>query len=348
MEHWLVQNFQSLHILLLFLIIAASLFLLSRGADILVDEAVSLSVRWGIPKVLIGATVVSLGTTLPEATVSVAAAVGGNPDVALGNAVGSIICDTSLIIGVAALIRPLPIEKSVTNKQGWVHFAAGVFLVLTAIQWGSLSTLFQENGTIPQWIGFLFLFLLVIYMYRTTKKAKTEKESDAVEDLEAGGVELDEIDHASTVMVVLKLGLGLILIIISSKVLIPAVQVTAVKIGIPKSIIAATLVAFGTSLPELTTAISASRRGHGELAIGNVIGADVLNVLFVVGASAAVTPQGLEVPSYFYWFHFPIMLLILMIYRISLFSPTNRINRLPGALLLGFYLVFSVASYLII
>jgi len=348
MEHWLVETFQQFPIVPLFFVIAVTLFTLSRGADILVDEAVSLSVRWGIPKVLIGATIVSLGTTLPEATVSVAAAVGGNPDVALGNAVGSIICDTSLIIGIAALIRPLPIEKEITDKQGWVHFAAGILLVIIAVQWGSLSTLFTEEGSVPQWAGFLFLLLLVIYMLRTIKRTKDEKESDAEEDLAAAGVDIEEVDHASTVIVILKLVLGFTLIILSSKVLIPAVQVTAVKVGIPKSIIAATLVAFGTSLPELTTAISASRRGHGELAIGNVIGADVLNVLFVVGASAAVTPGGLTVPPYFYWFHFPIMLAILLIYRVSLFSPTNKINRIPGALLLGFYLVFTIASYLII
>lgn len=329
--------------LLIILIIAAALFLLSRGADILVNEAVSLSVRWGIPKMIIGATIVSLGTTLPEVSVSVAAAVGGQPDIALGNAVGSIICDTSMIIGIAALIRPLPVQRSLTDRQGWLHLGSAVLLVLVALPWSTIGQGLTQSGRVPQWSGVLFLLLLAIYLYWTVQRSR--KISTPMADKEEV---FNHTDSSPTVLVILKLLAGLVLIILSSRLLIPSVQVVALRAGIPKSIIAATLVAFGTSLPELSTAINASRKGHGELAIGNVIGADILNVLFVVGASAAVTRGGLQVPEHFYLFHFPVMLVVVILFRFSLLSRSRTIGRLPGALLLLFYIAFVVISYTMI
>lgn len=343
MEQWLLDLMQNFPIVVLFTVIFATLYLLSKGADILVDEAVSLSIRWGIPKVIIGATIVSLGTTLPEVTVSVAAAIGGNPDIALGNAVGSIICNTSLIIGIAVLIKPLPVHRSITDRQSTIQLITGVLVIISAISWTSFSGLFSQSGSIPQWVGFVFLFLLVLYLLDTFRRAKTGNFEDA--DIEEG---VSHIDSGPIILVLLKLSLGLFLIIIASKILLPTVQITAIKLGIPNSIIAATLIAFGTSLPELITAIQATRKGHGELAVGNVIGADILNVLFVIGASAAVTRNGLTVPPYFYWFHLPIMLGILIFFKFILHVPSRKIKRLPGIILLVVYVVFSVLSYLLI
>lgn len=343
MEHWLYQNLPDLPMIVLFLVILGTLYTLSKGADILVDEAVTLSVRWGIPKVVIGATIVSLGTTLPEASVSVAAAVGGNPDIALGNAIGSVICDSSLIIGIASLIRPLPVHRSSTDRQSWIQLASGALLIAVALPWSHLGELFSTDGIIRQWIGFIFLALLAAYLFLSFRRARMGT-LDSI-DLEE---ETKEQDSSPMFSVALKLIIGLALIIVSSKVLLPTVEVTAVRLGIPQSIIAATLIAFGTSLPELITAIQASRKGHGELAVGNVIGADILNILFVIGAAAAVTPAGLTVPSYFYWFHIPSMFLILILFKVFLSVGRPVIGRLQGTILLVVYGAFSILSYILI
>ncbi|HAK45805.1 MAG TPA: sodium:calcium antiporter [Spirochaeta sp.] len=331
MEELIVSLVEGQPIVVLFVIIFALLYILGKGADLLVDEAVTLSVKWGIPKVLIGATVVSLGTTLPEASVSVMAAVRGNPDMALGNAVGSIICDTGLIVGIAALISPLALNKKLVNRQGWLQFGSGILLVAVSLLAGA---------AIPQLAGITFIVLLILYMLITIRWSKDSDEPQPET--------LEHKDEGPMLLVLLKLALGVTLIILSSKVLIPTVEVTAVRIGIPQSIIAATLVAFGTSLPELVTAVSAARRGHGDLAIGNIIGADILNVLFVVGAAAAVTPEGLPIPKYFFSLQFPVMIGILLTFRlITLFAKT-AVKRWHGLLLLGMYIAYTVVSYVLV
>lgn len=321
--------------LLLLIVGAFSLFTLSKGADILVTQAVSLSIRWGVPKIIIGATIVSLGTTLPEASVSVLAAINGNPDLALGNAVGSIIANTGLIIGIASLIGKLPLDESTVDKQGRIQYLTGILLVLVSLPFLSSG----PGGNISQAVGIMFLILLAAYIYYSIKLAK---------DTPVDSISLDEIPvdpddkPISAQLVLLIIGIGLV--IISSKILIPTVEIGATRIGIPQSVIAATLVAFGTSLPELITAVTAVRKGHGELAIGNIIGADILNVLFVVGGAAAATSGGLSVPSIFYKLQFPTMLIILLAFRY--FSKKGSdIDKKEGIFLLGMYVVYIILNY---
>ncbi len=339
MEELLRTTLEGLPLVVLIAIAAFTLYTLSKGADILVDEAVALSVKWGVPKMIIGATVVSLGTTLPEAAVSVGAALQGNPDLALGNAVGSIICDTALIIGLASFVAPLTIDKSITNRQGWLQLGAGFLLVAVSVPWLHLDTIFSGNGSISQIIGFGFVALLIVYLISSVKSVKK------IEGLGELVGEIAENEKASSVVVIVKLIAGTALIIISSKILIPSVAIVAVRIGIPQSIIAATLVAFGTSLPELVTAITAAKKGHGELAIGNIIGADILNVLFVVGVSASVTGKGLVVPSVFFTFQFPVMLIALAVFRTSTIIAKKAITRRYGAVLFALYVVYLVVSF---
>ncbi len=329
MELWLEQLFTSLSLPLLLLIIAILIIALGKGADLLVDEAVSLSVRWGVPKIMIGATIVSLGTTLPEATVSVLAAVKGSPGLALGNAVGSIICDTGLILGIAAIMAPLPLNARIVNRQGWLQLGAGVLLVVSCL-----------SGRLPQFMGFIFLALLIAYiwasMYWVKKQDQVNSSFESVLD----------VDKASSCVILLKLVLGIFLVVGSSKFLIPAVQEVALRLYVPESIIAATLVAFGTSLPELVTAITAVRKGHGDLAVGNVVGADILNVLFVSGAAAAVTPKGLLAGPDFLYFLFPAMLLILFVFRIGVFFSKDHLKRPFGFVLLSIYILVTIIGYL--
>jgi cation:H+ antiporter len=337
MEELILSYLTSFPTLVLVLIVAAMLYTLSKGADMLVDEAVSLSIHWGVPKIIIGATIVSLGTTLPEATVSVLAAVNGNPDLALGNAIGSIIVDTGLIIGLAALIGHLPVDKMVVDRQGRIQFLSGLLLAIVSLPILSNGV----TGNISQWMGWLFLLILIIYTYVSLKWAKnTNCPGDDVADEAAFAVEKNPI-----VIQILKLIIGILLVIVSSKILIPSVGITAVRVGIPQSIIAATLVAFGTSLPELVTAVTAVRKGHGELAVGNIVGADILNVLFVVGSAAAVTKGGLDVPVNFYKLQIPAMLIILSAFRIFSKNKNDEISKKEGLFLSGIYFTYLVLNY---
>jgi cation:H+ antiporter len=324
-----LEHLPTIGIIMIFLF---TLFTLSKGADILVDQAVCLSIRWGIPKLIIGATIVSLGTTLPEATVSVFAAIKGNPALALGNAVGSIIADTGLIIGIAAIIGRLPVDKNTIDKQGKVQFFSGLLLVLISLPF--FSNL--ETGVIHQWMGWLLVILLIAYIFLSIKWAKNNNSEEATNSEEESEKIFSQI---------FKLLIGVSLVIISSKILIPSVEITALRIGIPQSVIAATLVAFGTSLPELITAVTAVRKGHGELAVGNIIGADILNVLFVVGLSASVTKGGLLVPVDFYKLQFPAMMIILTAFRIFAKNTDDVISKKEGIFLAGIYFIYIILNY---
>lgn len=338
-EQTLADFLTQVPLVILFVIIAAAIFVLARSADLLVDEAVTLSLHWGVPKSMIGATIVSLGTTLPEAAVSVMSAVAGFPGLALGNAVGSIIADTGLILGLAVLLGPVPVDKAVMNRQGWIKIAAGVGLVAAALPYTNLAGVFSEGGRIPQFVGFILLGFLVLYVWRSIRSSRgISSDSEIIEHAE-------EEQSQSTIWVFAKLVLGIIGVVASSRVLIPTVQETAMRLNIPDAIIAATLVAFGTSLPELVTAVTAVRKRHGEIALGNIIGADILNVLFVTGASAAVTSGGLKAPPYFFVIGFPTMLVLLLVFRSGLSFSKTHLSRPFAILLLALYVVGTVLSY---
>lgn len=313
-------------------IIAISLYALGKGADILVNEAIGLSIRWGIPKIIIGATIVSLGTTIPEVTVSVFAAMNGFPDLALGNALGSIITNTALILGLAALVGVLPMDKKALGNQGNIQLL--VISLFTIISLPIIS-----GGVISQKMGFAFLGLLILYIMGTLILSKKSNDEDS-----------DHLHHEESPLLVqlIKLVGGVALVIISSKILIPSVEVTAVRIGIPQSIIAATLVAFGTSLPELVTSVTAVRKGHGALAIGNVTGANILNILFVIGGSAAVTKEGLLVPEIFFKLQIPTMMISIILFYLYSKNKDDIITKIQGFIFLAVYIVYLGLSYILI
>ncbi|MDE0737347.1 MAG: sodium:calcium antiporter, partial [Pirellulaceae bacterium] len=280
MEH-LIEPYvigQSLWILLG--IVAVTIFVLGKSADTMIDEAVTISIRSGLPRVIIGATIVSLGTTMPEATVSVLAAFDGKPGMALGNAVGSVICDTGLILGLACLISPLPLNRALVNRQGWVQFGAGLLLVLACIPWNDPASVYSEQSgaVLHQATGWFFLVLLAVYMIWSVSLAKLAGESPSSTDDPDTPAEGNS--KSSLAKPIMRLLVGTLFLVFSSAVLITCAQELAVEhFNVPIAIIAATIVAFGTSLPELVTALTAVRKNQGELAIGNVIGADILNIL---------------------------------------------------------------------
>ena len=323
--------------------IVAILTVLGKSADWLVSEAVVLSERSGVPKVIVGATVVSLGTTAPEAAVSVLAALGGDPKFALGNAVGSIICDTGLILGIACLINPLRLPRQIVNRQGWLQFGAGWLLVAACWPWAAGGNPFRVGGNLPQLAGVLFLVLLAGYLWLSVHWAKSSRQTVDLEEY--------EVDKRSPMaLVVAKLLLAIFLVVGSSFVLIPAIKEAAERMGVPSAIIAATLVAFGTSLPELVTAVTAALKKHGDLAVGNIIGADILNVLFVAGTSAAVTQGGLTADPSFFQVLFPGMLLVLLVFRLGVFFSKDEMKRSFGVVLILVYaaVMVIVLSYTVL
>ena len=325
----------------LVVIFGCSIAILGVSADRLVELAVDLSLRTGLPRVIVGATVVSLGTTMPEAAVSVYAAFQGEPGLALGNAVGSIICDTGLILGLACLITPLPIDRKLVNRQGWIQFGAGVLLIACCIPWSAPLSAFGKNSAaaLPQMVGWGFLGLLVAYMIWSVKQAGSVEPDDQSEEIES------LVGRSSQLLVGLMF-VACLFLVGSSTVLVSATKEMAFRADVPTGIISATVLAFGTSLPELVTAMTAVRRGHGELAVGNVIGADILNVLFVAGASASVTTQGLAADENFFRIQFPFMLLVLVLFRVGIVTARNdRLARPFGVALLVSYVVY--LSYMV-
>ena len=348
MEH-LIEPYvvgQSLWILLG--IVCATIFVLGKSADTMIDEAVNISIRSGLPRVIIGATIVSLGTTMPEATVSVLAAFDGKPGMALGNAVGSVICDTGLILGLACLLSPLPLDRTLVNRQGWVQFGAGLLLVLACIPWNNPASAYSaESGAVlHQSTGWVFLVLLAIYMIWSVRSARLSEETPDFP--EVAETPQEEVRKGGLTMPVVRLLVGTLFLVFSSAVLIAAAQELAVEhFNVPIAIIAATIVAFGTSLPELVTALTAVRKNQGELAIGNVIGADILNILFVSGAAAAVTSKGLAAEPVMFRLQFPAMLIILGLFRIGIFSAkSGKLSRPFGALLLFSYIAYLTVAAL--
>ncbi|NNK12807.1 MAG: sodium:calcium antiporter, partial [Desulfofustis sp.] len=237
----------------------------------------------------------------------------------------------------SCILAAMPVNRYILNRTGWIQVGAAVLLV--AISVIALATRAPDSSPmLERWVGFFFLALLAAYLYITyywsKQKHGEEKNSAENEAPEARGLTLSWI---------LLLG-GLVLVIVGARLLVPGASEIAERIGVPDDVIAASMVAFGTSLPELITAITAIRKGHPEITVGNVVGADVLNCLFVIGAAAAAVP--LAIPQNFYTLHFPVMLLILFSFRG--FISTNKsgyFSKWQGIWLLSIYVGYLVIQY---
>lgn len=345
-DHW----FAGLAQLPLLLIGAASLAVLGKGADWLVDGASGVAYRAGLSKVIVGATIVSLGTTSPECAVSVMAAWSGNPGLALGNAIGSIIADTGLIFGLGCLMAVLPADRFVLSRQGWVQFGSGI--LLAALCYGSF-VLFGESAALGRPVGILLLVLLVAYMWLSIRWSREHRwgEPFQIDDRE----EQEEKEETPGSKLAVFIVAGLVCVLVASRVVIASVsELAKTHWGVPEVVIAGTLVAFGTSLPELVIGLSSLRRGHREILVGNVIGADVLNVLFVVGAAAAAAPLPIleptaRVPAIALWVHIPTMVGILVLFRVFIARSvrTGRFRRWYGIPLVAIYVIYTVAQFVV-
>ena len=329
---------------LLWVLSAGAIALLVYGADRAVGAAASLAAAAGLSKVVIGATVVSLGTTSPEAAVSVAAAIHGNPGLALGNGVGSIICDTALIFGLCCCLRRLPKDRFILNRHGWVQFGSGALLTATALALWAFSG--DINAVeIPRAVGFGFLGLLVWYMVMCVRWSRARRGVVAHGGSRTHEADGDVAPTKHKVVCLLSLVFGLALVVCGSELLVGSMKDICRRHEVPPAVIAVTFVALGTSLPELVTAITAIRKGHPDLLVGNIIGADILNVLFVIGASAAATP--LKIEPVFFTFLLPSMMAVLLLLRVYGLGRSGSFRRWQGIPLLAAYVVFvSLAVWL--
>lgn len=341
--------------IVLLLIAAVAMVFVIKGADWLVEGAAGIAKRLGMPEVVIGATIVSLGTTSPEMAVSVLAAFSGNAGLALGNGVGSIIADTGLILGVGLLLTRLPADRFVLNRQGWVQLGSAVLLAglcyaMFAVHGQAVDADGVPLARIGRWVGILFVILLVAYMAISIKWARQHPSGEPHLVAEDTGEVHTDHDNAGSHGMLGLVGMGLVglaMVVFAGDGLVQSVTVVAERWGVPDVVIASTLVALGTSLPELVVGITAIRKGHPELLVGNVIGADILNVLFVIGFAALAAPLPIVEPSarhpaIFLQLQVPTMLLTLLFVRVCMFKAVRaeRFDRWMGVPLVLMYVAF--------
>ena len=251
------------------------LVLLIKGGDWFVEGAVAVAHRFHLPELLIGATVVSIGTTLPEVMVSAQAAFQHNSGISYGNAIGSIICNTSLIAALTVAIRPGAVKRKTLGLPVAAFFlAAGIYAVIA-----------YTTGQFQRWQGVLLLGMFVVYMVLTVRSMK--KNPDAVDPEE----EPEEPGKERPLWLELVLlAVGTVAIAVGANLLVNNGTLIAQALGVPDSVIGLTMVALGTSLPELVTAITSLVKGHSALSLGNIIGANLFNLVLVSGTAITISP----------------------------------------------------------
>jgi len=305
------------------------------GADRLVSSAVKLARALGVSTVIIGATIVSLGTTSPEAAVSVRAAWAGDAGLALGNGIGSVICNMALIFGLCCCLTRLPLDRFVLYRYGMVQLGGGLLLAaVAAAKWFSVGGS-SEPAVLGRGFGVVLTALLIGFMLISIRWARRHPEF-VVAGLDGQSAQGRAVRSVLICLFVLILGLSLV--VGGAEVLIGSVKQICIRHRVPQAVLAGTLVALGTSLPELVTAIASVVKGHSELLVGNVVGANILNVLFVIGASALAKPLKLDSTTMFLFL--PVMLLVLALFTIFGLAGRGRFSRWQGVPLLLAYAVF--------
>ena len=314
------------------LLFALGLVMLIVGGDKFVDASTNIAKRLHVPDLLIGATVVSIGTTLPEVMVSATGALEGHPQFAYGNAIGSIICNTALIAAISIAFKPSKVSKKTLYLPVASFFIAAIFYVCCALQ----------DGFFSRTEGIILLCMFVVYMYLQVKAAINHKSKDIVEE--------ESQIESNTTKDIIFLIIGAAVIAIGARLLVDNGTIIAKGLGVPESVIALTFVALGTSLPELVTAITSLVKGHGLLSLGNIIGANLFNLVLVSGVSITLCP--FKVPSDKTLFgmnasfvvDIPLMLLVMLILTIPPLIK-GKLYRWQGILLLALYTGYCVFQF---
>lgn len=312
-----------------FLLFAAGLVALIVGAEALVRGASRLASTLGISSLVIGLTVVAFGTSSPELAVSVKSALAGQSGIAVGNVVGSSIFNVLFILGLSALIVPLVVSQQL------VRLDVPLVVVLSA-----LTFVFALDGVISQGEGAVLVTGLVVYVgfliyhSRRTSAPAEEEAARALDAERSGGL-------TNVVLVVV----GLVLLVLGSRWLVDAAVVFAAYLGVSEVVVGLTIVAVGTSLPEVVTSIVAAIRGERDIAVGNVVGSNIFNLLCVLGIASLVAPGGVEVSPGIVRFDLPVMVAVALA-CLPVFFTGGVISRTEGALLLGYYAAYT--AYLLL
>ncbi len=309
------------------LLSVAGLLLLLWGGEWLVRGASRIALVAGISPLVIGLTVVAFGTSAPELGVSVVAAIEGKADIAVGNAVGSSIMNILLILGVAALIAPIIVSRQL------IRWDVPVMIVVTFIAY-----LFSLDGIISPLDGTILVILLLLYTMWSVRLGR-QAAKEAKEQRGPGTTDAWSIVRNAAFIVA---GLGML--VVGSQWLVDGAVVLATAIGVSELVIGLTVIAVGTSLPEIATSIIAAMRGERDIAVGNVVGSNIFNILSVVGISAASVEGGLTVAPAVLSFDFPVLLAV-SVACLPVFFANGTISRWEGALFLGYYAAYT--AYLV-
>ncbi len=319
------------------ILFAVGLVLLIKGGDWFVVGATGIAKRLNLPDIVVGATVVSIGTTLPEVMVSTTGALQGSGAMAYGNAIGSIICNTALIAAISIVCNPGPVNtKSMKTPAIFFFCSAALYCVASYVL-----------GEFPRWMGFTMLAIFVVYMVLTVRNGMKNPDEAEHEEEEEG-------KQRTLIMELVLLVIGAAVIAVGADLLVEHGQVIALGLGVPETVVALLFVALGTSLPELVTTITSLRSGHASLGVGNVIGANVFNLVLVSGVAVSLAPfpvpmenellnTGLNMSLVF---EIPVMLgvMALMIFPTL---ATKKLARWQGIALLGIYIAFCVCQFIL-
>ncbi len=305
-------------------------FLLAKSANAFVDSAIAIANRLNMPRMLIGIVLVSLGTTAPELTVSLVSALKDKPEMALGNAIGSVLCDDGLALPICAFMAAgaISIQPSVLRLSGW--FLLAIMAVF------SLFTL--PDCTLSRAEGICLVIIFVAYMAALYIQHKKEDDPHSLDEHISKDHSAESAWKLTGIFV-----LSLVVLVISSDIIVTSATTIARAVNIPEFVIAVTMVALGTSIPEVATCVTAARKGEGALAVGNILGADVLNICWVAGASAIANNLTVHPPRQLY-FMLPSMVIIVLV-MLALLRHRHSLTRKKGATLFILYIVYLVASF---
>lgn len=259
-----------MNLILQIFLLVAGFYMLVKGADWFVDGASGIAEKFGIPQLVIGLTIVAMGTSLPEAAVSIAAALKGSADITIGNIVGSNILNVLIILGLTSLVTRVSVQESTVKIE--IPF----MIVITAI----LLILGVTGNQITLWEGVILWLLFLVYLAYLLRMAKQNPQPE----------EEKQEENLPIWRLLVGVIVGICLIVLGSDVSVDAATVLARMMGMSERLIGLTIVALGTSLPELVTSVSAARKGKADIAIGNIVGSNIFNILFVVGTTALITP----------------------------------------------------------
>ena len=303
------------------LFIILGFVLLIKGADFLVEGASSVAKKFRIPEIVIGLTIVSIGTSMPELFVSTTSALQGSADMAIGNIIGSNICNLLLILGLSAVISPVKFQLATRNIEIPMCFGITViFLVLCNIG-GQLSLL----------DGIILMILFAGFLYYTFQVAKKAQEAAAEEVQE-------ETKKGSMLKSIAWIVIGIVGLKVGGDFTVDNAVVVAEKLGISEKVIGLTVLAIGTSLPELVTSVVAAIKGNDDIAIGNIIGSNIFNMLMIIGVSALITPLSYNIS---YNVQLGILLLALVLLEVFAFTkPKNQMTRTNGLIYVGMYVAY--------